>query len=77
MTYHRAKRHLSLYTRFALVGALGVGVNLVVLAACVSFGHFNYLVGEVIAAAIASGSNYSLNVAFHVIDGNAHADPKA
>ena len=63
------RKHASLYFRFALAGAVGVGVNLLVLYALVSIGHLDYLVGEVLAAGVASGSNYILNVTFHVIGG--------
>lgn len=63
----RAKTHAHLFARFALVGALGVLVNLAALWLLVSRGHLDYLIGEVIAAGIAAGSNYSLNVALKVI----------
>ena len=62
-----AKVHAHLFLRFALVGATGVLVNLVVLWLCVSQGHLNYLLGECIAAGVAAGSNYSLNVGIGVI----------
>lgn len=62
-----AKVHAHLFARFAFVGAMGVVINLIALYCAVSFMHANYLLGEMVAAGLAAGFNYSLNVLLGVI----------
>ncbi len=44
--------------RFLLVGALGIGVNQVVLGATVELGHVHYLVGAAMATLVSSTFNF-------------------
>lgn len=61
VTFRSRKSHSEAATKFASVAALGVGLNVVVMAVCVNWMGFHYLVAQILATGLVLLWNFTAN----------------